>query len=335
MDLSTTYLGLSLPNPFIAGPSPLTDRFDTIQRLEDAGIAAIVLPALFEEQLQSDQMALSQSIDTPAESFAEALSYFVEPERAIVDAEAYMTHISAVKKRVGVPVMGAINAVTTARWPEYAVRMEDAGADALELDFYHVANDASESGEMIEKRMADALKAVKARVHIPISVKLTPFHTSLAHFARTLETIGADGLVLLHRFYEPDLDIENLDPLSRLHLSDSRELLLRLRWLAIISGSVNCSLSASGGVHSVEDTIKAIMTGAHCVQLCSALLKNGIEHVTTLRERLAAWLEQNEYDSVRQMRGSMNIKRIPDPKAFSRAHYMHLLGSWGSFIPSA
>ena len=330
MDLSTTYLGLSLSNPFVAGPSPLTLRLDTIKRLEDSGVAAIVLPPLFEEQLMSDEMALFDSIDTPAQSFPEALSYFAEPERAIVEAESYMAHIADVKKHTNVPIIGAINAVTAARWKNYAVQMEQAGADALELDFYYVANDASESGRRIERRFILALRRVKRNVSIPVSVKLTPFHTSLAHFARDLEAEGADGLVLLHRFYEADLDIENLEPVSRAHLSDPREVLLRLRWLAIISANVTCSLAASGGVHSVEDAVKAIMTGADCVQLCSALQKNGVGHVTTLRDGLAAWLEQHEYESVRQMRGSMNFKRIPDPKALSRAHYMHLLSSWGS-----
>lgn len=329
MDLSTTYLGIALSNPFIAGPSPFTVHLDTIRRLEDAGIAAIVLPPLFEELLQSEEMSIFHSTVTPAESFPEALSYFVEPERAIVEAEAYMAHLADVKKHVSVPIIASVNAVSSEKWTDYAGRMEEAGADALELDFYCVAFDIAESGEMIERRFIEALRAVKKTVRIPVSVKLTPFHTSLAHFAHDLEAEGADGLVLLHRFYEPDLDIENLEPVSRLHLSDSREILLRLRWLAIISGSVNCSLAASGGVHSVEDAVKAIMTGAHCVQLCSALQKNGIGHVRNLREGLAAWLEQNEYRSVRQMRGNMNINHIPDPKALSRAHYMHLLSSWG------
>jgi len=330
MDLTTTYLGLSLSNPFVAGPSPLTHRLETIKRLEEAGIAAIVLPPLFEEQLLSEQMALLHSIDTPAESFPEALSYFAEPARSIVASEAYIAHLAEVKKHISVPIIGAINAVTPDRWADYARRMEEAGAAALELDFYFVANDASESGEEIEQRFIDALRTVKGSVRIPVSVKLTPFHTSLAHFARNLEAAGADGLVLLHRFYEPDLDIEKLEPLSRLQLSDSRELLLRLRWLAIISGKVTCSLAANGGVHSVQDAVKAIMTGADCVQLTSALLKNGIGHVTTLRAGLSTWLEQNEYESLGQMRGSMNFKRIPDPKALSRAHYMHLVSSWGS-----
>jgi dihydroorotate dehydrogenase (fumarate) len=188
-----------------------------------------------------------------------------------------------------------------------------------------VAIDASESGEQIEQRFIEVLKRVKSSVRIPVSVKLTAFHTSLAHFVSKLEAAGADGLVLLHRFYEPDLDIENLEFLSRLQLSDSRELLLRLRWLAILSGKVTCSLAASGGIHSVEDAVKAIMTGADCVQLTSALLKNGAGHVAVLRDGLAAWMDQHEYDSLRQMRGSTNIERMPDPRALSRAHYMHLL----------
>ena len=332
MDLSTKYLGLQLRNPFIAGPSPLTDRIDTIKRLEDAGIAAVVLPTLFEERLQDDEMALFRAIDMPTETFAESLTYFVEPERAIVEADAQIAYLADIKKHASIPVIGSINAVTPDHWTDYAGRMQDAGLDALELDVYLVANNASESGAEIEQRFIDALRGVKSRVKIPVSVKLTAFHTSLAHFARSLEMSGADGLVLLHRFYEPDLDIEKLEPLSRLRLSDSSELLLRLRWLAIISGAVKCSLAASGGVHTVEDAIKAVMTGADCVQLTSALLKNGIEHVTTLREGLEAWLEQNEYDSLIQMRGSMNIERIPDPKALSRAHYMHLLGAWGAQV---
>jgi len=329
MDISTTYLGLSLRNPFVAGPSLLTDRLDTIKRLEDAGIAAIVLPPLFEEQLSNEQMALFHLIDTPAESFPEALSYFVEPAQAIIEPESYIARLAEVKKHTDIPVIGAINAVTGDRWIDYAKRMEDAGADALELDFYFVAMEASQSGEEIEQNFLSILRSVKGTVRIPVSVKLTPFHTSLPHFSRRLEDAGADGLVLLHRFYEPDLDIENLEPLSKLQLSDSRELLLRLRWLAILSGKVTCSLAASGGVHSAEDTVKAVMTGADCVQLNSTLLKNGIKHVTTLREGLATWLSQHEYDSLRRMRGIMNIEHIPDPKTLSRAHYMHLLSAGG------
>jgi dihydroorotate dehydrogenase (fumarate) len=195
---------------------------------------------------------------------------------------------------------------------------------------WSVANDPSESGRRIERRFIEALKRVKRNVHIPVSVRLTAFHTSLAHFASKLEEEGADGFVLVHRFYEADIDIENLEPLSRPHFSDSRDLLLRLRWLAIISANLTCSLAASGGIHSVEDAVKAIMSGADCIQLCSTLQKNGIGHVTTLRDGLSAWLEKHEYDSIRQMRGSMNFKRIPDPKALSRAHYMHLINSWGS-----
>ena len=225
MDLTTRYLGLTLRNPFVAGPSPLTDSLDTIKLLEDAGIGAIVLPPLFEEQISIDQMALFDSIDTPAESFAEALSYFAETEKAIVEPEAQIAHLAEVKKLTNVPVIGAINAVTPDRWSDYATRMEQAGADALELDFYFVAIDASESGEQIEQRFIEVLKRVKSSVRIPVSVKLTAFHTSLAHFVSKLEAAGADGLVLLHRFYEPDLDIENLEFLSRLQLSDSRELL--------------------------------------------------------------------------------------------------------------
>jgi len=330
MDLSTTFLGIPLANPFVAGASPFTARMETIKQLEDAGVSAIVLPPLFEEQLMKDEMALFHTMYTPAESFPEALSYFAEPERAIVEAEAYMAFIADVKKHIRIPVIASINAVTAARWKDYAVGMEKAGADALELDFYYAATDASESGRTIERRFLLALRRVKRNVSIPVSVKLTGFHTSLAHFARQLVGEGADGLVLLHRLYEPDIDIDNLEPISKLQRSDSRELLLRLRWLAIISANVKCSLAASGGVHVMQDVVKAIMTGADCVQLCSTLHTNGMGHVKTLRDKLVSWLEQHEYESMRQMRGTMNIEHIPDPKALSRAHYMHLLSSWGT-----
>jgi dihydroorotate dehydrogenase (fumarate) len=328
MDLSTTYLGLSLPHPFIAGSSPLTNRPDNIRQLEDAGIAAVVLLPLFEEQLRTDQMALFDSTDPHDESFPEALSYFVEPERALVDSESYMEHLASIRRSVHVPIIAAINAVTPAKWVDFALRMEQAGADALELDFYHVAIDARESGESIEQRRVDVVKAVKGAVRIPVAVKVTPFHTSLAHFSRRLEEAGADGLVLLHRFYEPDLDIDNLEALSTFKFSDSRELLLRLRWLAIISEKTGCYLAACGGVHTAEDTVKAVMTGADCVQLGSALMKNGLGHISVLREGLATWLERHEYDSLSRVRGTMNLERIPNPEILSRANYMNLLSSW-------
>ena len=328
MNLSTNYMGMSLRNPFVAGPSPLTEHIETIMPLVDSGIAAVVLPPLFEERLQDEEMDLFRLIDMPAESFAESLSFFAEADRPIVTAKAQIAHVAAVKKRVDVPVIASISAVNPDRWTEYAALMEKAGADALELDFYFVATDGTEPGEAIEKRFIDVLRRVKGRVKVPVSVKLTAFHTSLVHFSRSLEAAGADGLVLLHRFYEHDIDIENLEPLFQLRPSDSRELLLRLRSLAIISGAVDCSLAASGGVHSVPDTIKAIMSGADCVQITSSLLQNGSGYIATLLEGLEAWMERNEYDSVRQMRGSMNIKRIPDPDALSRRHYMHVLSSW-------
>lgn len=330
MDLSTTYLGLPLRNPFVAGPSPLTGQVDTVERLVEAGISAVVFPPLFEEQLTAEQLEVFEATETPAHSFAEALSYFAVQEAPLADAGAHVARLAEVKRRTSVPVIGAINAVTAERWTEYARRMEDAGADGVELDFYFVALDPAESGEEIEGRFADVLARVKASVRIPVGARLTASHTSLPHFARRLEAAGADGLVLLHRPYGPDLDVENLEPVSRLLLSDSRELPERLRWLAVLSGSVACSLAASGGVHTVEDAVKAVMTGAHCVHLSSVLLAKGPEHAKTLREGLAAWLGGNGYESLGQLRGSMNIERIPDPRALSRLHYMHLLNSWGS-----
>ncbi|MGE5239007.1 MAG: dihydroorotate dehydrogenase-like protein [Chloroflexota bacterium] len=328
MDLSTTYLGFRLPHPFVAGPSPLTDSLDHIRALEDAGAAAVVLPTLFEEEIRSEQLALHSVMDTPAESFGEALSYFAELEHSLASADEYMERLRAVKESVQMPVMASLNAVATQGWADLARLIEQAGADALELDFYLVAIDATESGETIEQRWVEALTEVRRAVSIPVSVKLTPFYTSLAHFSGRLVGAGADGLVLLHRFYEPDLDVENLEARSRLELSDSRELLLRLRWLAIVSGTVKCSLAVTGGVHSVDDAVKAIMTGAHAVQMVSALLAKGPDHLRTMRLGLDRWLEEHEYESLKQMCGSMNLQHIPEPKVLSRAHYMYLLRSW-------
>jgi dihydroorotate dehydrogenase (fumarate) len=328
MDLSTTYLGFRLPHPFIAGPSPLTDGLDRVKRLEDAGAAAVVLPTLFAGEIMSEQMALHNVMDTPAESFGEALSYFAEFEDSLASTDEYMERVRSVKESVQVPVIASLNAVTPRGWTDLALSIEEAGADALELDFYFVAIDAAESGETVEKRWVDVLTEVRRAVSIPVSVKITPFYTSLAHFAGKLVAAGADGLVLLHRFYEPDLDIDNLEARSHLELSDRRELLLRLRWIAIVSGTVKCSLAVTGGVHSVEDAVKAIMTGAHTVQMVSALLTQGVEHLRAMRQGLDRWLEEHEYESLRQMCGSMNLQHIPEPKVLSRAHYMYLLRSW-------
>jgi len=328
MDLTTKYLGLQLPNPFIAGASPLTVNPDSLKRLEDAGAAAVVLPTLFEEHMRSEQLTINDSVDKPAQSFAEALSYFFDYDKPLAGSYDYLESIRKANTHVGIPVIASLNCLTMRGWKEYSAEIESAGADAIELDFFYVAADASESGETIEKRGVEIVREVRNTIHIPITVKLTPFHTSLAHFASELETAGANGLVLLHRFYEPDIDVEELELISDIEPSDPRELLLRLRWLAIISGQVNCSLAALGGVHTAVDVLKSIMAGASAVQMVSALVSHGPEYIQKLTEEISRWMEEHEYESLKQMCGSMNISHCPDPAALSRGHYRALLKYW-------
>lgn len=328
MDLSTTYLGFELPHPFMPGASPLVDDLDTVRRLEDAGAAAIVMHSLFEEQIRREQVATARFLDAPAESFAEALTYLPTPETFALGPEQYLEQLRRIKRAVRIPVIASLNGSTEGGWLSYARLLEQAGADALELNVYSLATDFDESGEILERRTLQMLAAVKEAVSIPVAVKLSPFYSSLSHFARRLDSYGADGLVLFNRFYQPDLDIEALEVAPTLRLSDPSELLLRLRWLAILSGRVRPSLAVSGGVHSAVDAIKAVMAGADAVQVVSALLKNGPDRLRTLRQDLALWLEEHEYDSLAQMKGSLSLLRCPDPAAHERANYMTILQSW-------
>jgi dihydroorotate dehydrogenase (fumarate) len=327
MDLRTTYLGFELEHPLIVGASPMVNNLDTVRALEDAGAAAIVMHSLFEEQLVQEQLATSSAIDQPANAYAEALSYFPSPVAFNVGPDQYLEQLRRVKAAVAIPVIGSLNGTSIGGWLEYARLIEDAGADALELNLYDLAIDTAESSEAIEKRTVDMIKIVRKTVDVPIAVKLSPFYTALPHFAARLVEAGADGLVLFNRFYQPDINVEDLEVI-RLHLSDSSELLLRLHWLAILSGQIDASLAATGGAHTAIDAIKAVMTGAHAVQLVSALLRNGPSHLTTMRNHMAAWMEDNEYESLRQMQGSMNLTRCPDPHVYERANYIQLLQSY-------
>ncbi|HKI01127.1 MAG TPA: dihydroorotate dehydrogenase-like protein [Thermoanaerobaculia bacterium] len=325
MDLSTTYLGFRLPHPFMPGVSPLVDDLDMVRRLEDAGAAAIVMHSLFEEQISREQVAVARYLDVPGESFAEALSYLPNPDSFALGPEEYLTHIHKLKAMVSVPVIASLNGSTDGGWL-YARLLEGAGADALELNVY--ATDVNDSSEMLELRTLRMLQAVKHSIGIPVAVKLSPFYTSLAGFARRLAESGADGLVLFNRFYQPDIDVETLEVAPTLRLSDSSELLLRLRWLAILSGRIGASLAVTGGIHTSLDAVKAVMAGADAVQVVSALLRHGPEQLSSLRRDLALWLEEHEYDSLEQMKGSMNLLRCPNPAAHERANYMTILQSW-------
>jgi len=328
MDLSTPYLGFTLPHPLIPGASPLSADFDTVRRLEDAGAAAIILPSLFEEQITADALGTVHHMLVHEDSHAEALSYFPLAEDYAMGPARYLEHVRRVSEAVQVPVIGSLNGTSPEGWLEYARRIQDAGADALELNFYHVATDPSESGAALEQRLLDVVRAVKAHVSIPVAVKLSPFFSSLVNVAQQLDQAGADGLVLFNRFYQPDIDPDALEAVSRLHLSDSSDLLLRLRWLAILSGHVRASLAATGGVHTAVDAVKAVMSGAHAVQTVAALLIHGPAHLTNVRDELSQWLEEHEYESLAQARGSMSLFRCPDPEAFERGNYMKILQTW-------
>lgn len=328
MDLSTTYLGFKLPHPFMPGASPLVDDLDTVKRLEDAGAAAIVMHSLFEEQIAREQIAAFLHADMHGESFAEALSYFPMPDRLALGPEEYLEHITRIKATVRVPVIASLNGTTPGGWLDYARVIQQAGADALELNVYQLATDPEQSGEAIEQRTIEMLRELKRHLRIPIAVKLSPFYTSLAHFVRRLDRSGADGLVLFNRFYQPDIDIDDVQAVSGLRLSRPDELPLRLRWLAILSPGTKATLAVSGGVHTAQDAIKAVMAGAHAVQMVSSLLQKGPGHIKTVRAEMAAWLEERGYDSLAQMQGSMNLLACPDPGAYERANYMLMLQSW-------
>jgi dihydroorotate dehydrogenase (fumarate) len=328
MDLSTTYLGLKLLHPLIPGASPLADELDSVKELEDAGAAMIVLRSLFEEQLVHDQLAAHSGIDAHENAFAEALSYFPSADQFRFGPDSYLEHLSRVKRTVGIPVVASLNGTTLGGWVEYARLLEGAGADAIELNLFFVPTDPAESALDIESRSLALVRAVRSHVKIPLAVKLSPFYTALPHFARCIETEGADALVLFNRFYEPDIDVRNQQVVRALTLSSSMELLPRLHALATVSGRTRLALAVTGGVHTGLDALKAVMCGADGVQMVSALLRQGPKHLEAVRAQMEMVLEANEYDSLAQVKGSMSLTRCPDPKAYERVNYMHILQNW-------
>lgn len=329
MDMSTKYLGLDLPHPFIAGASPLADSLDSIKRLEDMGIAAVVMRSLFEEQINAEAMATHRSIESHANTFGEATSYFADPIEFVIGPDDYLEHLREASEATDIPIIGSLNGHTLGGWLGHAKAMQEAGAAGLELNVYQVALDEERNGHDIEREIIEMVSAVRGAISIPIAVKLSPFFTSLPNLARTLEEAGADGLVLFNRFFENDLDVENLEVTTQMQLSDSRELLLRLRWLAILSAQLHrASLAASGGVHTTVDAVKAIMCGADAIQLVAAVLKHGPVFLQSIRHDLATWMIEREYESVTQMKGSMNLTRSPNPQEYSRVNYMKMLQTW-------
>ena len=328
VDLSTRYLGLTLAHPLVPGASPLCDDLDMVRRLEDAGAPALVMRSLFEEQIAAEHGRTAHDLAANTDTFAEAASFFPQSHEFRLAPDAYLRQVQRLKAAVKIPVIASLNGVTASGWLDYARLIEQAGADALELNCYHVASDPTETAWAVEQRTLSMVEAVKCAVAIPVAAKLSPYFSSLSHFASEIETAGADGLVLFNRFYQPDIDAEALEVKPELHLSDSSELLLRLRWLAILSGQRKLDLCVSGGVHEPGDVVKAIMAGASAVQLVSALLQYGPTYLTTLRVGLDEWMEEHDYGSIDDMRGCMNLARCPDPSAFERGNYMRVLQTW-------
>ena len=328
MDLTTTYMGLRLGCPLLAGASPLSEQGENIKALADAGAGAIVMHSVFEEQLEAEARALDYYLEQGTERFAESLTYFPPMADYKVGPEVYLDNIAAAKKAVGVPVVASLNGLSVGGWIDYAKKIQDAGADALELNIYLIPTNPGVDAQRIEQVYLDIVKAVKSAVSIPVAVKLSPFFSAMANMARKLDEAGADALVLFNRFYQPDIDLENLEVGPALELSTSADSRLPLRWIAILFGRTRASLASSGGVHTGADAAKMVLAGADAVQMVSALLKNGPAHLSEVRDEMARILASKGYESVDQARGVLSQQSCPEPAAFERANYMKTLKSW-------
>jgi len=329
MDLSTRYLGLTLKNPLVSAAGPLSESLDNIKRMEDAGAAAVVLHSLFEEQIRFEASQLEHYMSFGTESFAEALTYFPQPDEFPRGPEEYLIHVRRAKEAVRIPIIASLNGTSTGGWTDYARQIEQAGADALELNIYFVAADPDLTSDEVENRYLDILRSVKKAVSIPVAVKIPPFFSAMFAMARRLDEAGADGLVLFNRFYQPDIDLDTLTVKPCVVLSGRYEMRLPLRWIAILHGRLRASLAATRGIYSAEDVIKMIMAGADVTQLCSVLLQRGVGELHNILHGLTQWIQEREYDSLEVLRGSMSQKRVADPAAFERANYMKTLQSYG------
>jgi len=328
MDLTTTYLGLKLKNPLVASAGPLSRELDGIKLMEDAGLSAVVLESLFEEQIRRDEGALDHFLTEGTESFAEALSYFPETSEFTRGPEEYLEHIRRSKAAVSVPIIASLNGVSAGGWMDYAKKIQEAGADALELNIYYVSTDPAVSGGEVERMYLEDLKTVRSSVGIPVAVKLSPYFSSFANMAAQFDAAGAGGLVLFNRFYQPDIDLDELEVSPNLVLSHSNEMRLPLRWIAILYGRIKADMAATSGIYKAEDVLKMVMAGASATMLCSALLVHGVHRATEILKGMERWMEEHEYASVEQMKGSMSQKRCPEPAAFERANYMKTIQSY-------
>jgi len=322
IDLSTKYLGLKLQSPLVASASPLSRDVDGICRLEEAGASAIVLYSLFEEQLRQEEMDLEFHLAAGTESFAESLTYFPQASEFHTGPEGYLEHIRKAKSAVGVPIIASLNGSTLGGWTKFAAQIERAGADAIECNIYYIPTDPRVSAAAVEQNYLDILRAVKETVSIPVAVKLSPFFSNMSNMAERLDQAGANALVLFNRFYQPDIDLEELEIRPNVLLSTPQSLRLPLTWIGILHGRVKADLAATGGVHNAEDVIKLLMVGANVTMMCSSLMRHGVNHVRHVEREVREWMEAHEYESVEQMRGSMSQLRCPDPGAFERAQYM-------------
>lgn len=327
MNLSTTYLGIQLRTPLVPSASPLSEKIDNIRQMEDAGASAIVFHSLFEEQVRRDHHELQFYLAQGTESNAESLTYFPDPEFKI-GPDAYLDHIAQAKAAVRLPIIGSLNGTTFGGWMKYARQIEQAGADALELNIYNVPSDAERSADQIENDYLTIIASVKAQVKIPVAVKLSPYFTNFAHFARRADRNGVDGLVLFNRFYQPDIELETLEISPNILLSTPMAMRLPMRWIAMLYGRIGASLAATSGIHRATDALKMLMAGADVTMLCSVLLRRGIGHIQVLEREMREWMEEHEYNSVEQLKGSMSQKNCPDPTAFERAQYMRALATY-------
>jgi dihydroorotate dehydrogenase (fumarate) len=326
-DLSTTYLGLKLKSPLVASSGPLAKDIDKLCRLEAAGASAVVLHSLFEEQINLEALELDRWL-SPNEGFAEAQTYLPDLTAYNIGPEGYLEHLAKAKRAVSIPVIGSLNGVSTGGWIRYAKLIEEAGADALELNIYYLPTNPAMDGSQVETMHTELVAEVKESIQIPVAVKLGPYFSATPNMMVKLDRAGANGLVLFNRFYQPDFDLENLEVTPSLALSDSRELLMRLHWVAVLYGNVKADMAISGGVHTAEDVVKSMMAGAKVSMMTSALLRNGIDYLEVLRDKLVQWMDEHEYGSIAQMRGSMSRRAVADPEAFERANYMRVLSSY-------
>lgn len=334
VDLTTTYLGLSLKNPLVASASPLSHKVETVRQLEDAGVSAVVMYSLFEEQIIADSLRLHRDLSRGTDSFAEAMTYlpdlaaYSDLHQYNIGPDVYVENLYNLKQAVEIPVIGSLNGITNGGWIEYARKIQDAGADALELNIYNLPTNPDISSSNLEDHYFDLVASIRASIKIPIAIKLSPFFTSLPNFAKRLAEAGVNGLVLFNRFYQPDFDLDELEVVPRLVLSSSQELRLPLRWIAILYGRIPVDFALTSGVHTAEDIIKATMAGASACMMASTLLKYGIGHATELLDGIQSWMEEKEYESVTQMKGSMSQQAVAEPAAFERANYIKVLSSF-------